>query len=143
MAKKHYEDRTDLGKLQSQWNKISGLLVRKGFSSAIIRCGTAAEIAANVTIRSVFDEKSESDAKTVDSFLIWANGLKGKMDHLVPLVCFNSDNKNETYKKLLVGENHERRTEPRSASRIVQLNQKSQNNHRGGQILHHNACAAV
>jgi hypothetical protein len=59
-----------------------------------------AEIAANIAIRSAFDEDTEFDAKTVDSFLIWANGLKGKMDHLVLPVCFNGDNTNKTYKKL-------------------------------------------
>ncbi|OMI09596.1 hypothetical protein BSN85_16365 [Bradyrhizobium brasilense] len=79
---------------------MSGLLVREEPSAAIMRCGTAAEIAANIAIRSAFDEESEFNAKTVDSFLIWANGLKGKMDHLVLPVCFNGNSKNATYKKL-------------------------------------------
>jgi len=100
MAKKKYSDRSDLEKLQSQWNKISGLLLREEPSAAIMRCGTAAEIAANVAIRSAFDEESEFDAKTVDSFLIWANGLKGKMDHLVLPVCFSGSRSNKVYKHL-------------------------------------------
>jgi hypothetical protein len=100
MAKKKYSDRTDIEKLQSQWNKITGLLVREEPSAAIIRCATAAEIAANIAIRSVFSEDSEFTEEQVDTLLIWANGLRGKMDHLLLPFCFRNNKKNRTYKIL-------------------------------------------
>ena len=45
MSKKEYKDRTDLEKIQSQWNKLTGLHSREEFSGAVVRAATAAEIA--------------------------------------------------------------------------------------------------
>lgn len=86
MAKKPYEDRTDLEKIQSQWHKLSGLHTREEWSAAIVRAATAAEIAANFAVRAEFEARSEFDDAFVNSLLRWANGLAGKLDRLlIPL----------------------------------------------------------
>ena len=85
MAKKSkpYDERSDLQRIQSQWNKLSGLHSREEWSSAIVRAATAAELAANFAVRREFETRSQLDRETVDSFLIWANGLSGKLDRLL------------------------------------------------------------
>jgi hypothetical protein len=83
MAKAAYEDRSDLEKIQSQWHKLTGLHTREEWSAAIVRAATAAELAANFAIREEFRSRGKFDAKFVDSLLRWANGLAGKMDHLL------------------------------------------------------------
>jgi hypothetical protein len=49
-SKKPYDERSDLEKLRSQWTKLSGLHLRDEPSAAIVRCATAAEIAANLLL---------------------------------------------------------------------------------------------
>ena len=86
MEKAAYENRTDLEKIQAQWHKLTGLHDRFEWSSAIVRAATAAELAANYAIREEFSTRSKFDAAFVDSLLLWANGLAGKMDKLlIPL----------------------------------------------------------
>jgi len=86
LSNKPYNERDDLEKIQSQWNKLSGLHTREEWSAAVVRAATAAEIAANFAIRKEFAAKSEFDSKFVDSLLRQANGLTGKMDRLlIPL----------------------------------------------------------
>jgi hypothetical protein len=97
MPRKPYEDRTDLEKLQSQWHKLSGLHTREEWSAAIVRAATAAEIAANFAVRAEFAARSQLEPEFVDSLLRWANGLAGKLDHL--LLPLNASNK-QTYKTL-------------------------------------------
>lgn len=80
---KPYTARTDLEKLQSQWNKIGGLQQRKDWSAAIVRAATAAELAANFAIRKEFETRSKFDPKGVDKLLFVANGLNGKIDRLL------------------------------------------------------------
>ncbi|MDO9419554.1 MAG: hypothetical protein Q7T66_02715 [Herminiimonas sp.] len=83
---KAYEDRTDLEKIQSQWNKLGGLHLRQESSAAIVRAATAAELAANFAIRQEFSQKSEFKSEFIDSVLMWANGISGKIDRLlIPL----------------------------------------------------------
>jgi hypothetical protein len=82
-SKQPYEERSDLEKIHSQWNKLIGLHERKEWSASIIRAATAAEIAANFVIRAEFSKHSKLGADFVDSMLTWANGLRGKMQHLV------------------------------------------------------------
>ncbi len=83
---KSYEDRTDLEKIQSQWNKLTGLHTRNESSAAIVRAATAAELAVNFAIRNEFASKSQFDKTFVDSLLVWANGLSGKINRLlIPL----------------------------------------------------------
>jgi hypothetical protein len=83
MAKKTYEQRSDLEKCRSQWHKLRGLHSREEWSAAIVRAATAAEIAANYAIRREFASRGKLSASFVDSLLRWANGLKGKIDHLL------------------------------------------------------------
>jgi hypothetical protein len=98
-ARKPYEDRSDLEKIQSQWNKLSGLHSREEWSAAIVRAATAAEIAANFAIRKEFEAKSQLSPSFVDSMLRWANGIAGKIDHL--LIKLTEGEKNhKTIKKL-------------------------------------------
>lgn len=82
-SSKPYEQRTDLEKIQSQWNKLTGLHSRNESSSAIVRAATAAELAATFAIRKEFESKSQFDKAFIDSLLIWANGIAGKMDRLL------------------------------------------------------------
>jgi hypothetical protein len=83
VAKKPYKDRTDLKKVQSQWHKLTGLHGREEWSAAVVRAATAAELAANFAIRNEFAKQSKLSPSFVDSLLKWANGLKGKMEHLL------------------------------------------------------------
>jgi hypothetical protein len=99
-ARKPYDQRTDLEKIKSQWIKIAGLHSERQSSAAIVRCSTAAEIAANMAIRREFAAHTDFDGAIVDSFLIWANGLKGKMNNLLLPVRFGGNGKNTEFKKL-------------------------------------------
>jgi hypothetical protein len=97
--RKPYEERTDLEKIQSQWNKLSGLHAREEWSAAIVRAATAAEIAANFAIRKEFASRSTFDSKFIDNLLHWANGIAGKIDRLlIPLSVGEKHHK--TVKKL-------------------------------------------
>lgn len=79
-----YDDRTDIQKLKSQWNKINGIFERGDeWSAAIIRASTAAEISANIAVRKQFEASSEFSKEFVDSLLVWANGLDGKFRRLI------------------------------------------------------------
>lgn len=98
-ARKPYEKRSDLEKIQSQWNKLTGLHSREEWSAAIVRAATAAEIAANFAIRKEFETKSQLSPSFVDSMLRWANGIAGKIDRL--LINLTEGGKNhKTIKKL-------------------------------------------
>jgi len=83
MGKKPYEERSDLEKIQSQWHKLTGLHTREEWSAAVVRAATAAELAANFAIRKEFEKQSNVRKAFVDDLLIWANGLRGKLDHLL------------------------------------------------------------
>lgn len=87
-SSKPYNERTDLEKLQSQWTKLSGLHLRDEPSAAIVRCATAAEIAANYAIRTEWARKTEFDDTIVDMFLRWANGLPLKIARLFVPIYF-------------------------------------------------------
>src|SRR5438132_12122272 len=82
-TQKPYKERDDLERIQSQWSKRSGLLHRGEWSAAIVRAATAAEIAANFAIRKEFESKSEFNSGFINSLLLWANGLVGKIDRLL------------------------------------------------------------
>src|SRR5438067_723408 len=97
-----YSDRTDLEKIQSQWTKIGGLHSDAQSSGAIVRCATAAELAANFAIRSEFTARSTLPPEVVDVFLKNANGLNGKMRFLVLPLCFAGQRNNAQYKALSV-----------------------------------------
>ncbi|RWM21762.1 MAG: hypothetical protein EOR73_10150 [Mesorhizobium sp.] len=78
-----YDDRSDLDKLQSQWNKIAGHRSRRDWSAAIVRAATAAEIAANIAVRKRFEVESTFSPEFVNGLLEWPNGIKGKFSRLI------------------------------------------------------------
>jgi hypothetical protein len=87
MAKKDYDKRSDVEKIESQWTKLSGLHTRSEWSAAVVRAATAAELAANLAIRQEFAARSKFDPAFVNGLLKWANGLSGKLDKiLLPLL---------------------------------------------------------
>ena len=98
--KQPYDERPDLDKLQAQWNKLSGLHLREEPSAAIVRCATAAEIAANYAIRHEWGQKTKLDDAIVDRFLKWANGLQGKIDRLFVPIYFANEDKSRVAKAL-------------------------------------------
>ena len=100
-SKKPYNERSDLEKLQSQWNKLSGLHLRDEPSAAIVRCATAAEIAANYAIRTEWARQTEFDATIIDQFLRWANGLHGKVTRLFVPIYFAHPAKSQIGKTLI------------------------------------------
>ncbi len=66
---------------------------REEWSAAVVRAATAAEIAANYAVRAEFEAQSQLDSEFVNSLLRWANGLAGKLDHLlVPITANNKQN---------------------------------------------------
>ena len=100
MAKrKLYDQRTDLEKINSQWTKLSGLHSREEWSAAVVRAATASEIAANFAIRKEFMASSQFDEQLVNSFLIWANSLNGKLNRLL-LPMLKGQDKHISIKKL-------------------------------------------
>lgn len=50
---------------------------------AVVRAGTCVEIAANIVVRAELVEKRKLEADFVDSLLVWANGLHGKLTRLI------------------------------------------------------------
>jgi hypothetical protein len=90
-----YDDRTDVDKLQTQWNKISGHRSRKDWSAAIVRAATAAEIAANIAVRKRFEVDSQFSPEFVNGMLEWANGIKGKFSRLIVPSEKDKDRKKE------------------------------------------------
>jgi hypothetical protein len=78
-----YEARTDRQKIRTQWHKLTGLHSRLEWSAAVVRAASACEIAANFAIRAEFDDRTNFSKSYVDSLLIWANGLDGKMKRLL------------------------------------------------------------
>jgi hypothetical protein len=90
-----YNDRSDIDKLQSQWNKIAGLRSRRDWSAAIVRAATAAEIAANIAVRKRFEANSQFSPEFVNELLEWANGIKGKFSRLIVPSEKDKDRKKE------------------------------------------------
>lgn len=83
-----YWDRSELERIQTQWHKLTGLHSREEWSAAIVRAATAAELAANFAIRAEFAARSQFNTDFVNSMLLWANGLAGKIDRLlIPLTA--------------------------------------------------------
>lgn len=96
-----YDQRTDVQKIQSQWNKVGGLLGRNDWSAAIVRCATVSEIAANLVIRKQFANQSTLAPAFVDSLLIWANGIDGKFRRLlIPLASTQGEEAKQAMKAL-------------------------------------------
>lgn len=88
--KKPYVDRTDIEKIQANWNKTQTLYKKKEYSGAVTRVATAAEIAANFVVREELQVKRNIESDFVDSLLVWANGIQGKIDKLILPISKNS-----------------------------------------------------
>ncbi len=84
---KPYNQRTDIEKIKSNWNKTLGLFARGEWSGAILRAVTAAEIASNLVIREELQAKKHLDKEFVDKLLKWANGIQGKFQRLIVPAC--------------------------------------------------------
>lgn len=97
--RKPYAERSDLEKIQSQWVKLTGLHDRTDYSAAVIRAASATELAVNYALRREFSARSQLDAKFVDGMLMWANGLKGKVERLL-LPILDGDPKRTTVREL-------------------------------------------
>lgn len=89
--KQPYSERSDLEKIQSNWNKICGMYKREEWSGLIVRAATAVEIAANLVVREELIKKRNLEPEFVDSLLIWANGLQGKFVKLMLPVTKKED----------------------------------------------------
>ncbi|MBA4760879.1 hypothetical protein [Sphingomonas sp.] len=100
-TKKPYNERSDLEKLRAQWTKLSGLHQRDEPSAAIVRCATAAEVAANYAIRAEWSRRTDFNAAVIDHFLRWANGLQLKITKLFVPVHFPNPARNPTAKALI------------------------------------------
>ena len=98
--RERYQRATDLEKIQSQWNKLSGLHSRKEWAAVIVRAATAAEIATNFAIRSEFASRSQFDSVFVDSLLMWANGIDGKINRLLIPLCKGAVIKEQELRRL-------------------------------------------
>jgi hypothetical protein len=96
---KPYEERSDLERLNDNWRKFNKLMEREDWSAAVTRAATAAEIAANIAIRSELQEQRQLEVDFVNHLLIWANGLAGKLDKLLrPL--HSTDERREVFNTL-------------------------------------------
>lgn len=99
VSRKPYDKRTDIEKIESNWNKIKGLFERREWSSAVVRAATAAEIATNLAIREELQHERKLDAAFVDSLLKWANGIQGKFSRLLLPLSKETD-RYEVFRKL-------------------------------------------
>lgn len=99
VLRKPYADRTDLEKLASSWNKAQGFYRRREWSAVVTRAATAAEISANIAVRSELELERKLETAFVDSLLKWANGLDGKMNRLLLQLPAKKEKK-DTLRKL-------------------------------------------
>lgn len=81
--RKPYSERSDSEKILSNWRKTLSLFTRREYSVSIIRAATTVELAANLVIRAELVKKRNLSVSFVDSLMIWANGLMGKVDKII------------------------------------------------------------
>jgi hypothetical protein len=93
MKKVPYSERTDIEKIESNWTKTRGLYKKGEWSGAIVRAATAVEIAANLVIREELQVARKLEKNFVDSLLMWANGIQGKLDRIIIPIVKDSKNK--------------------------------------------------
>ena len=84
---KPYDNRTDHERLHSNWRKANGLYRRKDWSASIVRVATSTEIAANIFVRAYLVKEHGLPGSFVDSLLISANGIDGKVKRLILPAC--------------------------------------------------------
>jgi len=85
--KKPYAERTDAEKITSNWHKTLKLFQRREYSVCVIRAATCVELAANLMVRAELIQQRGLPVAYVDHLMVWANGLSGKLQHLlIPLL---------------------------------------------------------
>lgn len=89
--RKPYSERTDLERIRSNWRKMEGLYHKEEWSSVVIRSAIATEIAINLVIREELTNKRKLEKDFVDSLLIWANGIQGKVTRLIRPLLTNPE----------------------------------------------------
>jgi len=92
--RKPYSERTDLEKIRSNWIKTEGLYHKGEWSSVVIRSAIVTEIALNLVIREELANKRKLEKDFVESLMIWANGIQGKVNRLIrPLLTNPEDSR--------------------------------------------------
>ena len=81
--KKPYSHRTLEEKITSNWKKTLGLFKRGEYSTVVIRAATSIELASNLLIKAEFHNNRGLPEAFVESLMMWANGLMGKVDRLL------------------------------------------------------------
>lgn len=101
IKKTPYSDRTLEEKISSNWTKTLGLFKRGEYSTVVIRAATSVELASNLLIKAEFHKNRGLPEEFVDSLMMWANGLMGKVDRLL-LPIFKGTTKEENLKEIKV-----------------------------------------
>jgi len=99
--KKPYSDRTLEEKITSNWTKTLGLFKRGEYSTVVIRAATSIELASNMLIKAEFHQNRGLPEEFVESLMMWANGLMGKVDRLL-LPIFKGTKKQAMLKEIKV-----------------------------------------
>ena len=97
--KKPYSDRTLEEKITSNWTKTLGLFKRGEYSTVVIRAATSIELASNLLIKAEFHQNRGLPEEFVESLMMWANGLMGKVDRLL-LPIFKGTAKEKKLKEI-------------------------------------------
>lgn len=98
---KPYSDRTLEEKISSNWTKTLGLYKRGEYSTVVIRAATSIELASNLLIKAEFQQNRGLPEEFVESLMMWANGLTGKVDKLL-LPIFKGTTKENKLKEIKV-----------------------------------------
>lgn len=70
-------------KIDSNWTKTKGLMKRGEYSTVVVRAATTIELAANLLIRAELEERRKLPGHFVDSLMLWANGIVGKVNRIL------------------------------------------------------------
>lgn len=97
--KKPYGDKTLEEKIISNWTKTIGLFKRGEYSTVVIRAATSIELAANLLIKTEFQQNRGLPDHFVNNLMMWANGLMGKVDRLL-LPIFKGTEKESKLKEI-------------------------------------------
>ena len=91
--KKPYSERSLIERIESNWTKTIGLFRRAEYSTVAIRAATTVELAANLVIMHEFIDNRKLPRDLVEGLMKWANGFKGKLDHLIVPIFKESEYK--------------------------------------------------
>lgn len=97
--KKPYSDRSLEEKITSNWTKTLSLFTRGEYSTVVIRAATSIELSSNLLIKAEFHQNRGLPEEFVESLMMWANGLMGKVDRLL-LPIFKGTEKEKKLKEI-------------------------------------------